>query len=89
MELAIGKEYIMTNYDGGVMAVVVEGFERDGAVALLRPTDPAMAAWYVKGYDLGRSHWEHMLKPVTGEPSTDELSALIDGDPWKGKQSGS
>lgn len=73
MELAIGNEYIMTNDDGGLMAVVVIGFERDGRptedpsapVAILRPSDPTLAAWFNKDYDLGRAHWAARLTPVT------------------------
>lgn len=70
MELEKGVEYVMTSRSGGVMTVEVAEFVRDGSVALLRPTDPAVRAWFNQGYTLGRAHWDSMLKPIRYERST-------------------
>jgi hypothetical protein len=62
-ELTVGREYILTNEDGGIMAVEVRELEPGNHVAMLFPTDPAMRAWYCAGYRLGRAHWDR-LTPV-------------------------
>jgi hypothetical protein len=64
MELSIGDEVILTSDEGGVLAGVVDRFERDGNVAIIMPTDPVMKAWYPKGYDLGRAHWDSRLNVI-------------------------
>ena len=64
-EIEVSREYVLTNDEGGLMAVEVMELQRDGNVALLMPTDPVMRAWYRSGYTLGRAHWSK-LRPVTG-----------------------
>jgi hypothetical protein len=64
MELAIGNEVILTNDDGGILAGVVDRFERDGNVAVIMPSDPVMQVWYRNGYQLGRAHWDAKLTPI-------------------------
>ena len=64
MKLSIGDEVIVTSDEGGVLAGVVDRFERDGHVAVIMPTDPVMRAWYRNGYDLGRAHWDARLTLV-------------------------
>lgn len=59
-ELEVGREYILANDDGGLMAVEVRELEPGGHVALLFPTDPAMRAWFCAGYRLGRAHWDQL-----------------------------
>lgn len=69
MEFAVGNEFILTNHDGGTMAVKLEGFDRDGAVAVLRPTHPVMAAWFTSGYFLAQPNWSRMLTPLASDES--------------------
>jgi len=62
MELQIGTEVILSNERGGILAGVVDHFEKDAAVIM--PTDPVMKAWYTRGYALDKAHWDSHLTLV-------------------------